>query len=52
LALAGGVAATAALIGWAGYPAWMVGVNGRLVWLPVFAIVLAGLWLALHGVER
>ena len=28
LMLAGGVAATAALIGWAGYPASMVGVNG------------------------
>jgi hypothetical protein len=142
LMLAGGVAATAALIGWAGYPASMVGVNGahisnlnpptlaavtfgiaqcglalllrdwlsramrrpvawaavamvnlsamtlfiwhetalvtvssasmligrvpglmtapssglwvaeRLVWLPVFAIVLAGLWLAFRRVER
>jgi len=33
-------------------PASGLWVAERLAWLPVFAIVLAGLWLALHRVER
>ena len=33
-------------------PASGLWVVERLAWLPVFAIVLAGLWLAFHRVER
>jgi hypothetical protein len=33
-------------------PASGLWVAERLAWLPVFATVLAGLWLAFHRVER
>jgi hypothetical protein len=33
-------------------PASGLWVAERLIWLPVFAIVLAGLWLAFRRVER
>ncbi len=57
LMLGGGVAATAALIGWAGYPASMVGVNGAAISnlnpptlaVVTFGIAQAGLALLLRG---
>jgi hypothetical protein len=33
-------------------PTGSLWVAERLAWLPVFAIMLSGLWLAFHRVER
>lgn len=33
-------------------PAGAAWISQRLAWLPVFAVVLAGLWLVFHGIEH